>query len=171
MLVATDVDYRTAATAGESARAAAVFFSDWADAQPTSERVEVVEGVAPYQPGEFYQRELPCLLAVLDGHLPNLKAVVIDGYVTLDAAGRPGLGAHLFEALGGQIPVIGVAKTAFQGSPHAVQMQRGEARTPLYVTAAGIDVQDAAGCIRQMHGPHRLPTLLKRVDRLCREVD
>jgi deoxyribonuclease V len=44
-----------------------------------------------------------------------------------------------------------------------------EAKRPLYVTAAGVGVDQAAAWVRSMHGPHRLPTLLKRVDRLCRE--
>jgi len=34
----------------------------------------------------------------------------------------------------------------------------------------GVDSQAAAACIQRMHGPSRLPTLLKRVDRLCREA-
>lgn len=166
MFACTDVDYRM----DDSARAAAVFFESWADEKPALERVERLANVAPYQAGQFYQRELPCLLAVLDGHLQGLNAVIIDGYVTLDTAGRSGLGQHLFEALGGQIPVIGVAKTAFQGSPHAAQVLRGTSQTPLYITAAGTGVQEAAQHIREMHGAHRMPTLLKRVDRLCREV-
>ena len=33
-------------------------------------------------------------------------------------------------------------------------------------TAAGLDSNTAAGHIRDMHGPHRIPTLLKRVDQL-----
>lgn len=164
MLACTDVDYR----ADDSARVAAVFFNNWRDEAPTLEQVKGITEVQPYQAGRFFERELPCLLAVLDGHLRDLDAVIIDGYVTLDAAGRFGLGQHLFEALGGQIPVIGVAKTAFQGSPHAVHVLRGQSQTPLYVTAAGLDLQQAAQHIREMHGAHRLPTLLKRVDRLCR---
>lgn len=166
MLVCLDVDYRR----NDTARAAAIFFADWGSDEASEVRVVSVAAVQPYQPGQFYVRELPCLLAVLEGHLDGLQAIVIDGYVTLDRAGRPGLGQHLFEALGGRIPVIGVAKTAFQGSPHAVPVQRGGAQTPLYVTAAGIGLQSAADHIWQMHGPHRLPTLLKRVDCLCREA-
>lgn len=166
MFVCTDVDYRS----DDSARAAAVFFEAWSDEKAAREQVAHITQVAPYQAGQFYQRELPCLLAVLGGHQQDLEAVVIDGYVTLDPAGRPGLGQHLFEALHEQIPVIGVAKTAFQGSPHAAQVLRGTSQTPLYVTAAGIDVQQAAQHIRAMHGANRLPTLLKRVDRLCRDA-
>lgn len=166
MYVCTDVDYRP----DDSAWAAAAFFAAWTDEKAALEQVKHIAQVAPYQAGQFYQRELPCLLALLEGHEPQLAAVVIDGYVTLDTAGRSGLGQHLFAALGGQIPVIGVAKTAFQGSPHAVQVRRGSSQTPLYVTAAGMDVQDAAQHLQEMHGAHRLPTRLKRVDRLCRDA-
>jgi len=38
----------------------------------------------------------------------------------------------------------------------------------LYVTAAGMRLQEAADRIQRMHGPHRIPTLLKRVDTLAR---
>ena len=87
MLVCTDVDYRQ----NGSARAAALVFRDWPDAAPLSEWVEHVDGVQPYQPGEFYRRELPCLLAVLENIIAAQGvplAVVIDGYVTLPGRGR-----------------------------------------------------------------------------------
>jgi len=45
---------------------------------------------------------------------------------------------------------------------------RGDSRRPLYVTAAGLDPAAAALHVRSMHGPFRIPTLLKRVDQLCR---
>ena len=64
--------------------------------------------------------------------------------------------------------MIGVAKTAFAGAP-AVPVVRGDSARPLYVTAAGLDPQLAARHLAAMHGPHRLPTLLKRVDTLARQ--
>ena len=169
MIACTDVDYRP----DGSARAAALLFAGWADAQPISEWVVRIDSVEPYLPGEFFRRELPCLLAVL-GQIRQvngpLSAVVIDGYVTLDAAGTPGLGAHLYAALGKAVPVVGVAKTAFRGSPHALAVCRGSSRSALYVTAAGIEPGEAARAVQAMAGPHRLPALLKRVDQLCREA-
>jgi deoxyribonuclease V len=36
------------------------------------------------------------------------------------------------------------------------------------MTAVGIEPVTAAEAIRQMHGANRIPTLLKRVDRLTR---
>ncbi len=164
MKAAVDVDYR-----GEGALAAAVAFHGWADATPALEVTEPIARVEAYEPGAFYKRELPCLLAVL-ARLPSPpELVVIDGYVWLGGEERPGLGARLFDALGRRVPVIGVAKTRFLSAKLAVEAARGEeAKRPLFVTAAGMDVNEAADAIRAMHGPHRLPTLLKRVDSLCR---
>ncbi|WP_407569610.1 endonuclease V [Deinococcus altitudinis] len=175
MIVCTDVDYRTDPDdcAGDSARAAALLFTEWSAAAPVGEWVERIDGVEPYLPGEFFRRELPCLLAVLEEVTRNAgppELVVIDGYVTLDAAGTPGLGAHLYQALGREVAVIGVAKTAYRGSPHAEAVCRGDSRSPLYVTAAGMEVREAARAVQTMAGPNRLPTLLKRVDQLCRQA-
>jgi deoxyribonuclease V len=78
------------------------------------------------------------------------------------------LGWHLFDALESKIPVIGVAKSRFEGAP-AHEVYRGASRRPLYVTAAGMTLAKAAANIQAMHGAHRIPTLLQRVDRLARE--
>ena len=124
----------------------------------------------PYAPGAFYERELPCLLAVLGKVGGSLDVVVIDGYVWLSGDGRPGLGAHLHKELGGETAVVGVAKSSFDGAAFAEAVLRGKSARPLFVTAAGIPAPTAADWIRAMHGPHRIPTLLKRVDRLCRRT-
>lgn len=174
MIAAVDVDYREGAGGeGAEAVAACVLFRRWEDAAPAGERTARVSPVAPYVPGRFYERELPCVLAVLKGAFPDgagpetgLQAVVVDGYAWL-GEGRPGLGARLSAALG--VPVVGVAKSPFRGAP-AVEAVRAAGVRPLYVTAAGMDAEDAARLVRSMHGPHRLPTLLKRVDRLCRDA-
>jgi deoxyribonuclease V len=94
---------------------------------------------------------------------------VIDGYVWLDGAGRAGLGAYLFEAMHGRAAVVGVAKNTFRRSTHAAAVVRSGSRRPLYVTARGLPLEEAAAAVRSMHGAHRIPTLLKLVDRLSRE--
>jgi deoxyribonuclease V len=149
--------------------AAGVVFHKWDDEQSAREIVVPISRVEPYQPGQFYRRELPCLLEVLRAldHKPDVT--VIDGYVWLGNAGQPGLGAQLFEALGGQTAVVGVAKTQFHGATTAVPITRGNSRMPLYVTAAGIETAEAARHIQTMHGAYRMPTLLRRVDQLCRQ--
>jgi deoxyribonuclease V len=160
-----DVDYRD-----PGAVAACVLFRAWEDATAAAELVERIGAVAEYVPGQFYRRELPCLLAVLARVPGPLAAVVVDSYVWLQDEQTPGLGGHLFAALGGRVPVIGVAKTRFASAGTAREVCRGASRRPLYVTAAGMDPDEAAARVAAMHGPFRLPTLLQRVDRLCREA-
>jgi deoxyribonuclease V len=95
-------------------------------------------------------------------------AIVVDGYVDLDAHGAPGLGAHLYDALEGRVPVIGIAKTAYKGADFAAAVVRGESTRPVYVTSRGVPLPEAAERVRGMHGPHRIPTLVTRVDHLAR---
>ena len=164
MIAALDVSY------GErGAASACVLFHDFADPAEDRALVEAIPEVAPYEPGAFYRRELPCLLAVLRRVEAPIALVIVDGYVWLPE-GKPGLGAHLFEALGREVPVVGVAKTSFAGSGFAVPVLRGESTRPLFVTAAGVEPALAGGWIASMHGEHRIPTLLRRVDRLCRDA-
>ena len=92
--------------------------------------------------------------------------MVVDGYVAL--GNKPGLGQHLFQSMDGKIPVIGVAKSKFEGSSGA-ELLRGGSIRPLYVTSAGMAQRKASERIGMMHGAHRVPTLLKRVDILARE--
>lgn len=158
-----DVDYRD-----DGAVAACVLAEEWADARPAAETVVRIAEVEPYQPGAFFRRELPCLLAVLEAAPARPEVVVVDGYAWLGGEDEPGLGAHLFRALEGRVPVVGVAKTRFERARLAEEVLRGDSRKPLFVTAAGMDAGLAARLVAAMHGPFRIPTLLKRVDALCR---
>jgi deoxyribonuclease V len=163
MIIAVDVHYSK-----NDAVAAGVEFQNWADAEVLRELVVSISLVAGYKPGEFYKRELPCILALLD-QLKVLPAyIVVDGYVYLDDAHRPGLGKHLYDALQGKVPVIGVAKSPFKNTPSDSAVIRARSKRPLYVTAAGLDRAEAKRYIQQMHGQYRLPTVLRRVDQLSR---
>lgn len=150
------------------AQAACVVAGGWADAEPVETQVVTVGDIQPYAPGRFYERELPCVLAVLERLRTAVEVVVVDGYVVLDEHGTPGLGGHLHARLGGRSIVVGVAKTAYRGSEFAVAVRRGTSLRPLYVTAAGIEVEHAARLVEGMHGAHRIPTLLGLVDRATR---
>ena len=166
MISCVDVAYRDA-----GAVAACVLFRSWTDSENAGEVVRKIGPVADYRPGEFYLRELPCILAVLGEVREPLEAVIVDGYVWLGEEGRPGLGARLYEALGRSTAVIGVAKSRFAGATWAVPVRRGQSARPLYVTAAGMDAEKAAQSIGMMHGAYRIPTLLKLADRLSRCAD
>jgi deoxyribonuclease V len=163
MIACVDVDYRD-----QEAVAACVLFDRWTDAVAAGHHVQRITQVEPYEPGQFYRRELPCLLAVLGQVSEPLDAVVVDGYVWLRDETHPGLGGHLYAALDRAIPVIGVAKTRFTSAGPARAVLRGNSQRALWVTAAGLDVDMAAEHIRAMHGRFRIPTLLKEVDQLCR---
>lgn len=167
MITALDVQYDD--EQGQ-ALAAAVMFADWQDKQPAAEHTVVCRDIQSYVPGEFYRRELPCLLAVLRELPAPPDMIVIDGFVTLGdltAGGKPGLGLHLWEALGRNTPIIGLAKTSFHGAT-AIPVTRGESKVPLHITAVGIEPATAAQHIQQMAGPYRIPDLLRRVDQLAR---
>jgi deoxyribonuclease V len=121
-----------------------------------------------YVPGEFWRRELPPLRGVLHG-VAGLALIVVDGYVDLDPAGKPGLGARVHEEFG--VAVVGVAKTLFRGASHAIPVRRGRSQRPLYVTAAGIAAEDAARLVDQMAGEYRIPDGLRLADRLARGLE
>lgn len=161
-----DVGYKSA-----GARAACVLADAWDAARPSSTYVHDIDTVAPYEPGNFYRRELPALVSVLR-LLPSLPdIVVVDGYVWLPPGDRPGLGARLYEALGGRTAVVGIAKSAFAGvgtSTGIVRVTRGTSRNPLFVTAAGMEPEIAARCVRSMAGRNRIPALVKMADHLAR---
>jgi len=163
MIAAIDVHYPKAG----GAFAAAVLFTDHGDSCPAAERVKTLPVVDAYVPGKFFRRELPCILALLEDIGDPVEELIVDGYVML-GEDRPGLGGYLFTALNRRIAVIGVAKSKFEGAP-AVEIFRGGSRRPLHVSAAGLALEEAAAKIRSMHGAHRIPTLLKRVDRLARQ--
>ena len=163
MILATDVLYDEQ---NNSALAAGVVFADWRSSKVVAEYAVHVEGIAPYEPGSFYKRELPCLMEILAVVAEEVTLILVDGYVDV-GPGHPGLGRHLYDTLGGSVPVVGIAKTHFEGTD-APQVLRGESASPLYVTAAGIDLGAVLEAVKGMSGPHRIPTMLKRVDALSR---
>jgi deoxyribonuclease V len=165
MKACVDVDYRD-----PNALAACCLFADWADADSCRDVTAWLTGVEPYVPGQFYKRELPCLLAVLAAVSEPLEVILVDSYVWLQDEGHPGLGAYLFRALGERVPVIGVAKTHYFSAGTAVEIVRGTGQNPLYISAAGMDVDQAAAWVLSMHGECRLPTLLRKVDHLARQT-
>lgn len=164
LFIAVDVHY----LADSRARAAAVAAGDRRFAGIAFSGTALVEAGAAYRPGEFYRRELPPLRAVIP-RSGRLALIVVDGYADLDAAGRPGLGAYVHAEFGA--PVIGVAKTPFRTATHAAQVLRGRSARPLYVTAAGMPVADAAHLVEEMAGSFRMPDALRLADRLARGLE
>ncbi len=167
MILTTDAAYRD-----DTATAVGILHPDWRSDEITRTIIKTIGRVAAYEPGQFYKRELPCILSLLDEIEGGLDAIIVDGFVDLGREGKPGLGRHLFNAMGetGEpVPVIGVAKSAFKETPDEGQIFRGKSKTPLYVTSAGMPLAQAKSHIRAMHGANRIPTLLKWAHQVSRQ--
>ena len=164
MILAVDVDYRDSC-----AYIGGVTFENWNDGVEKDTSVSFLDHIHEYIPGQFYLRELPCILRLIEEHKLKPEYIVIDGFVLLDGEGKPGLGKYLYDALNNKVAIIGVAKKPFKGMPSACEVYRGFSKNPLYVTSVGITLDDAKTFIRSMHGEYRVPTLLKRVDQVCRQ--
>lgn len=165
MILAVDVQY-----IDDAAYAAGILFSNWTSASIQKIIRKRIESVQAYEPGAFYKRELPCLKAILSDVDLELDVILIDGYVSLGFDAKPGLGRYLFEALNSNVPVIGVAKTRYLNTPSECELIRGISRKPLYITAAGIPLDEAKSLVGSMSGEGRIPDLLTQVDRLAREL-
>lgn len=161
MYLALDVHYKP-----NYAKSVGVTFETINDANAQDVIIEQIDAVEPYQSGAFYKRELPCLLKVISKvNLDVLDAILVDGHVYIDNFHNYGLGAYLFEALEGKVPIIGVAKRAFHSNEVTVkEVLRGSSENPLYVSAIGMGLEPAAELVANMHGGFRHPTLLKILD-------
>lgn len=152
----------------DKAKTVCLAFKNWSDAKPTNSYEEIIDGIAEYESGAFYKRELPCILSLLNkikSEFENISAIIIDGYVIIDDQNKLGLGGHLYKKLNSSIPIIGVAKSGFYGNTkNVLELLRGESTKPLYITALGIGLTTAYKNIKSMHGEFRIPTLLQILD-------
>ncbi len=148
------------------AKTVCLAFETWNSNEPNVTYAETLEGIADYVPGQFYKRELPCILSLLKQiNTADVEAIVVDGYVYLDDEQTLGLGGHLYNALQQSIPIIGVAKSNFATlNKLKLPILRGNSLNPLFITSVGIDLQTAGQCIAAMAGCYRIPTLLKALD-------
>lgn len=155
----------------ENAKTICLSFEDWNREDSFNVYSETISGIQEYVSGEFYKRELPCILSLISQiDLDKVDLIIIDGFVYLNDNNKFGLGAYLYDALNKEIPVIGVAKRDFTSINKNRQVVfRGKSQNPLFITSAGIDLITASEKIKQMNGEFRIPTLLKEVDRLTRE--
>lgn len=152
----------------DTGAAAGVAFDDWAAAEPTRTCISLIAHVEKAQPGDAGQRELTCLLQLLREQGLAPEVILINGWVHTDAMETAGLGRHLYQALGGRVAIIGVARTALPGTPAQFEVYREEEARPLIVTCVGIELGAAKARLRAMHGKRRVPTLLKLATRLAK---
>jgi deoxyribonuclease V len=146
-------------------------FEDWKNEENYQIYSETISDIQEYVSGEFYKRELPCILSLLTKiDLTEVKTIIIDGFVFLNDEDKFGLGAYLYHKLNEEIPIIGVAKRDFETiNTNRKELYRGNSKNPLFITSIGIELNLATKKIEEMKGEFRIPTLLKEVDRLTKE--
>ena len=94
MIACVDTHYTDA-----TSRTAVLLFERWADDAAFDENVlKQQQESAEYVPGQFFLRELPCILHAIKSVQTGIEIIIVDGYVQLGEA-RAGLGQKLFEAL------------------------------------------------------------------------
>ncbi|WP_128330942.1 endonuclease V [Apibacter sp. HY039] len=165
MVLAIDVYYYEDATA----KSVGVLFN-WEDEHPRKIIIENVKDVEEYIPGQFYKRELPCILAILNKvDTKQLEAIIVDGHIYVDNNKEYGLGGYLWKHLNGEIPVIGVAKKDFFANKETTfALVRGESKNPLYISSVGMEREKAIELIKNMKGKFRNPTILKELDQITK---
>ncbi len=161
MIGVLDVGYRD-----DAAVVGCLAIAEFEDSVPADEWVVDAGPVGPYVPGRFWMRELDPLLRGLAAATSDLSVCVIDAYVDLGEEQTPGLGRVLHERAG--IPVIGVAKSRYRGTPRECEILRGSSGRPLFVTSADFDQGEAKECIQRMAGAGRIPAMIRRADQLSR---
>ena len=89
MILAIDVKYNEEEP---TAKAVGVLFN-WMGEMPERTIVKEVQNIHKYIPGQFYKRELPCILEILkDVDLNDIEAIIVDGHVYIDNEKSYGLG-------------------------------------------------------------------------------
>ena len=106
MIALFDVDYRE-----DKAHAAAVIIENWQSEDPFRIYTKIIDNIEAYQPGEFYKRELPCLVSLISLFEEKISVLVVDSYVWVKS--KKGLGGYLYDHFQGKYPVVGVAKSRF----------------------------------------------------------
>lgn len=167
-----DVHYQTDVVQKlDSAKVAGIRFQGIETNKILSEHIVNVNNVAPYKSGQFYKRELPCLLALINQIDEPFDAIIIDGYVFLDGVTKAGLGKYLYDNLANKKPIIGIAKNHFYDITEDYAVWRGISKHPLYVTSVGIENENAKEIVSKMDGDHRMPKMVTYVDKLGRVIN
>jgi deoxyribonuclease V len=85
MIICLDVHYRE-----DFAQVAGVLLNDWTDEEASKIYAIQTPLAGEYEPGKFYKRELPALLALLAEVSEPLEYILVDSYVYL-GKDHPGL--------------------------------------------------------------------------------
>ncbi len=162
-----DVHYQVEGTV-TNAYVAAIRFSGIQKNKILNEYNIMVSNVTSYESGQFYKREMPCLIALINQISDPFDIIIIDGYVYLDGLAQSGMGKYLYDNLKSKKPIIGIAKNKFNGINEEYEVYRGKSKHPLYVTTEDYDLNDAKLLIKNLEGEFRIPSIIQKVDKLSR---
>lgn len=145
-----------------------VSFTQWNSGRAENVFLSKVENTEDYLSGEIFARELKIVNTLLSQTKAQPDYILLDGLVYSDGKAEPGFGKRLYDELGGNVVIIGVVKKQIQGLPDECGVCRGESKTPLFVTAVGIDLEAAKELLLSMHGKFRVPSILKLAEKKSR---
>jgi len=167
MIYAFDTYYK-----GQEAKTVCIGFKEWEEEAYTFTKSIISSVPDEYVSGQFYKREMPCILELLkEVPLQPEDIIVVDGHVFLDDEGKLGLGGHLYEQLGQTNAIVGVGKSNFASLNQLKrEVYRGQSKKPLYITAVGLDLDEVAHQVAQMHGDYRMPDLLRDLDQMTKAL-
>ncbi len=173
MIIAVDTYYF-----GNKAKTVGIIFKDWSSETIDEIVSEITICNEPYISGQFYKRELPCIKSLLANKLKHIhqeavEAIIVDGFCYVKDGNKYsnnyGLGGHLYDDLYGDVPIVGIAKTNLMTVNECKKaVFRGQSKKPLFVSSVGVNVDSVALKVAKMAGNHRIPTLLKELDRLTK---
>lgn len=160
MTLAVDVHYKETYS-----KAVGVLFN-WEDEIPNEIETTIINEVAEYESGQFYKRELPCILKLLEKiDLKKVECIIVDGHVYVNNDKTFGLGGHLYKSLNEKMPIIGVAKKSFINTDEvSFPIYRGQSKAPLFVSSIGVENDFTIKKIIEMKGKFRIPAILQILD-------
>lgn len=180
MILITDVFYNENENA---AHIGAITIEDWTSTTIAKQWEIDKKGIdCEYIPGQFYKREMPCLIelwnTISDEDKKNIDTIIVDGFYDI-WDGRPGLGHHFHDWLidnGYDVEVVGIAKNPCrETNEFTLPVYRTEAsktskwRNALWVNGSNME-HNYQEKVLKMDGKYRIPTMIKHVDKLSRKI-
>lgn len=182
MILITDVCYDEQ---NNSAHIGGITFSDWTS-DDVIDKFEIDKtGIdAEYIPGEFYKREMPCLIklwnSIPEDVKKNISTVIVDGFYDIWDC-RPGMGHHFKDWLSengySNIEVVGIAKTKCRETNkftlpvyRTKESKESKWRGAIWVNGSNKN-EDYVKRVMSMAGKFRIPSIVKKVDHVSRQLN
>ena len=180
MILVTDVFYNEI---NNSAHIAGAVINDWtSDKIVETYELDKIDIDCAYIPGQFYKREMPCLIelwnSIPESKKAQINTFIVDGFYDI-WDGRPGLGHHFRDWLienGYNVEVVGIAKSPCRETNkftlpvyRTEESKTSKCRSALWVNGSNME-NDYQNKVLNMAGKYRIPTIIKKVDKLSRQI-